>query len=120
MREAVNMNSNVSIGNKVKRLRNASRLSQSKLAEFLGVDRRYLSKLERGERQFDIPALEKVSNLFGCLLVDLINSDEPETMNYNFRPGAIASDNLNAIAEINRIALNIREMSKLSERQHCE
>lgn len=38
------------VGDNVKRLRKASGLSQAALAELMGVDRAYVSGLERGQR----------------------------------------------------------------------
>lgn len=115
------MTAEANIGREIKRLRDEAGLSQTQIAEFLGVDQSYISKCEMGERQFNIDSLERLCNLFGCLLSDLLNTDlSPETMNFAFRSSVIENDDLVAISEINRIALNIREMRKLMEDDSVE
>jgi len=42
-------------------MRNAKGLTQQKLADIAGLDYRYIGALERGERNFSIDTLEKVS-----------------------------------------------------------
>jgi len=43
---------NITIGQKVKALREKAGLSQGQIAQFLGVDQGTISKCEKGERQF--------------------------------------------------------------------
>jgi transcriptional regulator with XRE-family HTH domain len=110
------MTTNVGIGIKVKHLREQSRLNQAQIAKFLGVDQSYISKCEKGERQFNVDLLEKLCDLFGCAMPDLLSTDSlVETLNFAFRADAIEDEDLAAISDINRIALNIREMKKLLE-----
>ena len=86
------------------------------IAEYLEVDQSYISKCEKGERQFSIEVLEKSAELFGCTIDYFVNeSYELEKLPLAFRAKSIASEDLNTIAAINRIALNIRTMDKLLE-----
>jgi transcriptional regulator with XRE-family HTH domain len=108
------MTTNINVGTRVKQLREQARLNQTQIAAFLGVDQSYVSKCEKGERQFNVDLLEKLCNLFGCALPDLLNGDaQIETLNVAFRAEVIAEDDLVAIADIHKIVLNIREMKKL-------
>lgn len=108
------MTTNINVGIRVKQLREQTRLNQTQIAAFLGVDQSYISKCEKGERQFNVDLLEKLCNLFGCTLPDLLNGDaQIETLNVAFRAEVIAEDDLVAIADIHKIVLNIREMKKL-------
>ena len=110
------MATNVNIGYKVKQFREKLGLSQAQIANFLGVDQSYISKCEKGERQFNVDLLEKLCNLFGCEITDLLAADSPvETLNFAFRADEIDNDDLTAISDVNRIALNIREMKALLE-----
>jgi transcriptional regulator with XRE-family HTH domain len=110
------MNTDIVIGNKVKMLREKSALNQTQIAKFLGVDQSYISKCEKGERQFNVDSLEKLCNLFGCMLSDLMNIDQPvTTINFAFRADAIENEDLIAISDINKIALNMIQMRKLLE-----
>jgi len=104
------------LGNKVKELRERMGLNQTQIASFLGVDQSYISKCEKGERQFNVDLLEKLCNLFGCSMNDMLNTNlAVETMHIAFRADAIAEADLDAISDINRIALNIKEMKTLLE-----
>jgi len=106
----------VSIGHKVKRLREKAGLNQSQIAKFLDVDQSYISKCENDERQLNLDSLEKLCNLFGYAMTDIIRLDSPiEALNFAFRSSAIENDDLIAISDINKIALNIQQMKKLLE-----
>lgn len=110
------MMSEIQIGSRVKELREQSGLNQSQIAVFLGVDQSYVSKCEKNERQYNVDMLEKLSSLFGCTLTNLIdNNTSIETLNIAFRSNNIGSDDLVAISEINKIALNIHQMVNLLE-----
>ena len=65
------------VGKKVKDLRDQSGLNQSQLAEYLNVDQSYVSKCEKGERQFSADILEKIANLFGCS-IEFFTSESSE------------------------------------------
>ena len=109
------MSEKMEIGSKIKVLREKSGLSQNQIALFLDVDQSYISKCEKGERQFNIEALEKMCNLFGCAFAELFDLDDTPTqsLNFAFRADIIECDDLIAIAEINKIALNISQMKKM-------
>ena len=57
------------IGFKLKQLRENSGLRQGQIAEFLGVDQSYVSKIEADERALPIEQLEKLwATLLKCAL----------------------------------------------------
>jgi transcriptional regulator with XRE-family HTH domain len=110
------MNKTTNVGEKVKKYRERMELNQDQIAEFLSVDQSTISKCEKGERQFNIDSLEKLSNLFGCKMNDLLNSeDEIKSLNLAFRAKAIENEDLTVISEINRITQNILEMKNMAE-----
>lgn len=99
------------IGRKVKIMREKAGLKQDQIAAYLGVDQSNISKCEAGERQFTVDALERLCDLFGCEMNELMTSESPnETLEFAFRSNVIKSEDLTAIANINRIALNIKQM----------
>jgi transcriptional regulator with XRE-family HTH domain len=63
------------VGGNVRRLRVAAGLTQAKLAERLGVDRAYVSGLERGERNPTIITLWHTAKALGVKVGALL--DEP-------------------------------------------
>ncbi len=112
--------SNDSVGQKVKALRENAKLSQMQIALFLEVDQSTISKCEKGERQFQIDHLERLSSLFGLSLEDLMKADVSGLrLQIAFRANGIEVEDLNAIADIQKIALNLEQMcTLLRERVH--
>ncbi len=109
-----------SIGHKVKGLREMAGLSQAQIAHFLDIDQTTISKCENGERQFRVDQLEQLGSLFGCSLADLVNEEmEAKPLCIAFRADTIANEDLVAIADIHKIALNIDQMrALLQEKVH--
>lgn len=109
------------VGARVKQIREKAELSQTQVATFLGVDQSYISKCEKGERQFSVDQLEKLGNLFGVMTADLVNGDTPlEALSFAFRANVLTNDDFEAISEIHKIALNICQMRQLLEGKPIE
>jgi transcriptional regulator with XRE-family HTH domain len=105
---------NISIGNKVKALREKAGLNQMQIAQFLGVDQSTISKCEKGERQFQVNDLERLGDLFGVSLGDLMNEEvSVAPLQIAFRADGMQVEDLNAIADIQKIALNLEQMRNL-------
>ncbi len=111
---------NILIGQKVKTLREKAGLNQMQIAQFLEVDQSTISKCEKGERQFQVDHLERLGNLFGVSLGDLMNENiSVEPLQIAFRADGMQIEDLNAIADIQKIALNLDQMrTLLQERLH--
>ncbi|MBT4731693.1 helix-turn-helix transcriptional regulator [Candidatus Woesearchaeota archaeon] len=58
-------------GNKIKILRKNAGISQEKLAELAGIDRTYISSIEKGERNVSIVTIEKLSAALKVTIKDL-------------------------------------------------
>lgn len=108
------MSTTSDIGSRIKRLREDSNISQTQIATYLGIDQSMVSKIENGERNPNIELIDKLSVLFGCL-IDSIEAEEKcnTSLEIAFRASIINNDDLEAIASINRIALNLREMKNI-------
>lgn len=105
---------NTMIGQKVKALREKADLSQGQIAQFLGVDQSNISKCEKGERQFQVDHLERLGSLFGVSLGDLMNEEMMVApLQIAFRADGMQVEDLNAIADIQKIALNLDQMRTL-------
>lgn len=105
---------NISIGQKVKGMREKAGLNQGQIAQFLGVDQSNISKCEKGERQFQVDHLERLGSLFGVSLGDLMNEELLVTpLQIAFRADGMQVEDLNAIADIQKIALNLDQMRTL-------
>jgi len=64
----------------IKQWRKHRGLTQEQLAERVGIDKSYLSKIENGQRRYDQPFLETVAEILQCAPADLIIRDptDPE------------------------------------------
>ena len=107
----------VNIGRNVKALREKMNMTQGKLAEYLGLKQESISLCEKGERNFSTVMLERLAELFGCPSDSLLQPDVPvDTFDYAFRMERSAGVDLEAIAAVNRIALNLLEMQSIMKK----
>ena len=104
------------INEKIKELREKNGISQRSMAEYLGVDQSYISKVESDERNLSVELLTKISNLFICDIEDLVNTSKtikPFVM--PFRKKAYSVSDLENISKANKIILNFNEMIDMLE-----
>lgn len=104
---------NVIIGHRLKELRKG-KLTQEQLAKYLEVDQSMITKLENGTRSLNTTLIEKICNLFGCTEEYLVGeSEEYIPLNFAFRSNAIQVEDLESIAVINKIAMNLKFMNEV-------
>jgi transcriptional regulator with XRE-family HTH domain len=108
------------IGEKFKALRKSSTFSQKQIAEFLHCDQSMISKIENNERSLSVDDLEKIANLFGRSLDYFLNDDSNKALTISYRSTVITPEDMDGIAKINRIALNIRDMLSLLKVEHYD
>ena len=108
------MASNEKFNYRIKSLRKESKLTQEQMASYLDVDQSLVTKLENGTRNLNVDLIEKICNLFGCTDEYLLGeSDEYIPLNFAFRSNNIQAEDLQSIAMINKIAINLRFMDDL-------
>lgn len=108
------MASNEKFYQRIKLLRKESKLTQEQMASYLGVDQSLVTKLENGTRNLNVDLIEKICNLFGCTEEYLLGeSDEYIPLNFAFRSNNIQAEDLQSIAMINKIAMNLRFMDEI-------
>ena len=61
------------VGKRIKDLRQKLGISQETFADQCGLDRTYITSLERGKRNISLVNLEKISNAFNMTLSDFFN-----------------------------------------------
>lgn len=106
----------LNIGSKIKELRTQAGFNQSVIAEYLQVDQSLISKIEKGEREVSTDILKKLAELFGCKVSAMIHQEEDISyLNVSFRTSGMSSEDLNSIAVINRVALNLENMQYMLE-----
>lgn len=111
------MADNKLIGNNIQVLRENAGYTQSSLAKFLQVDQSLISKIEKGERTLSTDSLEKLASLFGVTLKQLTN-DRVSTsqLSIAFRGADFTVEEMEAISNINKIALNSDFMQGMLEK----
>ncbi len=99
---------------RLKQLRKESKITQEQLAEYLNVDQSMITKLENGTRSLSVGMIEKICNLFGCSERYLLGEDDAYIpLNFAFRSKGVEAEDLESIAVINKIAMNIRFMNEM-------
>lgn len=61
----------ISLGNRIKELRNKQGISQEKFALKIGMDRTYFSSVEAGKRNISIANINKIANGFNITISEL-------------------------------------------------
>lgn len=102
------------IGENIHNLRENAGFTQSNLAQFIGVDQSLIARIEKGERNISVDMLEKLSSLFGVTVSQI--EEQPLTtskLSIAFRGSELTVQEMEAIAAINKIALNSEFMQNL-------
>ena len=109
------------LGQRFYEMREKSGFTQGQVAEYLQVDQSYISKCEKGQRKFSIDILEKVADLFGCTVDYFTNKNSKFTpLPTALRADSVEVEDLETIAAVNKIALNLRYMESLLEGDNNE
>ena len=94
---------------RLKKLRKDCKLTQEQMAKYLGVDQTLITKLENGTRAMSVTMMDQLCSLFGCTEAYLLGqSDAYIPLNFAFRANSIQGEDLQSIAAVNKIAMNIR------------
>lgn len=101
---------------KLKSFREKSGLRQGQIAEYLDVSQTYISKVENGERNLTVDQLEKLLSLYGYSLSAFYDDElDCHPIQFAFRAQDVNQDDLKVIAEISKIVINARFMTKILE-----
>ena len=106
------------IGKNIRHFRSQMGLSQAEVAEFLAVTREHISYYETGRRNIPVGALEKLTELFGVELADLLAEDLAEasvTTAFAFRADALEQEDLEVMASFQKIVRNYLKLHRLQE-----
>ena len=94
---------------RLKKLRKDCKLTQEQMAKYLGVDQTLITKIENGTRAMSVTMMDQLCSLFGCTEAYLLGqSDAYIPLNFAFRANSIQGEDLQSIAAVNKIAMNIR------------
>lgn len=99
------------INEKIRTLRIRSRLTQNQTADFLDVTPSFIEEVENGTTALTADMVNRLSALYCVPLEDLIGDNEESLQNADDLSG-YSTDDLKAIADISRIALNAHFMTR--------
>ena len=105
------------IGGNIQGYRLLQGLTQQQLAEYLGVTRELVSFIEGGKRDISISKLNKLADLFGIELGDLLEEDR-EIQDVNLALAFRSEDtevDLENVASFRRIVLNYLKIERLRD-----
>ena len=81
--------------------------------ERTGINQADISKLENGTRNLNVTLIEKLCSLFGCTEDYLLGREDAYLpLNFAFRSNKIQAEDLESIAAVNKIVMNIRYMNE--------
>ncbi len=110
------MNNQYNSNQILKKLRKESKITQAQMAKYLKVDQSLIAKLENGTRTLNVELIEKICNLFGCTEDYLLGeSEEFIPLNFAFRANNIEAEDLESIAMMNKLVVNIKFMNSVME-----
>lgn len=64
------------VGNSIRQRRKALEMSQETLADFAGIDRSHMGKIERGERNVTLLNLARIAAALECKLSEVLSDAE--------------------------------------------
>lgn len=99
------------INEKIRTLRIRSRLTHNQTADFLDVTPSFIAQVENGTAALTADMVNRLSALYCIPLEDLISDNEECLQNADDLSG-YSVDNLKAIADVSRIALNANFMTR--------
>ncbi len=109
-----------SVSSNIRLFRKNGGYKQEDIAEYLGVSRELISYYENGERKVPLNNLEKLADLFGVSLLDLLEENTDITKSkalIAFRANEILPEDLENIARFKRIVSNYLKMIEILNKQ---
>lgn len=99
-------------GRHFKEIREYNGYTQEQIARYLDVDRTLITKFEKGERSLSMMALDKAARLFGCETETIIYGKEYIPLAVAYRAKDLELDDMEVIAKVQQMALNLRRIKK--------
>ena len=105
----------VLIGQNAKSARESNGFTQATIANFLKVDQSLISKFENGERSLQSDMLERLANLYGYTIsnFECEAGIQKQRIKAAYRSNGMTTDDIEAIHDVKRIAMNLFFMADL-------
>lgn len=104
------------IGTNLDKLREANRLTQEQVANYLGIKRSAYANYESGMREPPLDILEKAASLFGCELNLLFEEDGnvvDKMLVAAFRVDDLSKEDMKEVADFKNVVINYLKMERL-------
>lgn len=104
------------IGTNLEKLREANRLTQEQVANYLGIKRSAYANYESGMREPPLDILEKAASLFGCELNLLFEEDDnvvDKMVVAAFRVDDLSKEDMKEVADFKNVVINYLKMERL-------
>ncbi len=114
------MEQSTTIGKNLAFLRDINKMTQEKVAEYLGINRVELSYYENGSRNTPLDILNKLSDLYQVQLIDILEMKEEDRKAkavMAFRAEGLSTEGYKAIGEFGKIVKNYIKMKSIEERK---
>ncbi len=109
------------IGQNLAALREKRGLSQEEAASYLGVSRPVISYYETAQREIPLLHLEKLGDLFGVEVADLMlepqSLEQQASIAFAFRTDGLTTSDLQGIADFQKIVKNYLKMKSISNEE---
>ena len=106
------VNNNVVIGKNFRNIRGKCGLTIRQIADYLNVEPGHIFLCEIGYQSFSTDIIERASNLFGCRTSYITENDAEYVPIFIFSKDT-SIEELNAVAHINRIYLNLQLLDRI-------
>lgn len=107
------------LGETIKLLREANNYTQENVSDYLGIKRSTYSNYETGDREAPWTVLEKLANLYGCDLYDLMSDDKDVLQGVvacAFRVDSLSVEDMKQVAAFKQLVMNYVKMKKIAAR----
>lgn len=103
---------------RLKQLTKESQITTEQLANYLDIDQIMMKQIENGTTHLNVTGIEKICSLFGCCDTYLMGEEDVHLpLNWTSHSLEMMSQDLQCLAAINKIIMNIRYMNKKIEEQ---
>lgn len=97
-------------GKRFKSIRELNGFTQEQVGCYLSVDRTLIAKFEAGERSLGMSCIERACRLFGCETDAVLSDREYHPLAVTYRAKDLKTEDMEAIAKVRQIALNLRRI----------
>ena len=101
----------MTIGVKLKELRELNNFTQKQIAEYLDYDQSYITKLEKDERRLTVYALEELCDLYNCSEEYILDGEGTYLKPYYEYNTNTKNLEISTIAKMNKILRNLNLLS---------